>query len=226
MAAQLKGNKELIEKMTPNFELGCKRVLLTNDYLPMFVSNTNVHLVTENIVAVDETGIQTVDGKHYQVDLIVFATGYHIEESICGFEAVGKNGVVLRDYLDKYPAAFKGMSVPNFPNFFLLLGPNSVLAQSSLIYIIECQANYIGDCLRKMHLGNFIAIDVKEEKTRDYRKLMDHWSANRNYTGSCQGWFKNKDGINFIIWPKGLLQYWLMTRKADLETDYNLTVKT
>ena len=125
--------------MTPKYEVGCKRILLTNEWCPMFVNYPNAHLETDGIEEITETGIRTKDGRLIEVDLIVLATGFDIEDSICGFKTVGRDGLVLREFFDENPAAFNGITVPNFPNFFILLGPNTVLAHNTVVYMIECQ---------------------------------------------------------------------------------------
>ena len=144
----MNGDVSLAEKLTPKYEIGCKRVLLLNDYLPMFVNKQNVHLITDTIEEFTETGIKTKDQQEITVDLVVLATGFKIEDSICGFEIIGKNGVNLRQQFEDFPVAFNGITVPNFPNFFILLGPNTVLAHNSVLFMIECQVDYILCCLK------------------------------------------------------------------------------
>ena len=95
-------------------------------------------------------GIRTKDGNHEKFDVIVYATGFHIEESVCGFKAVGRKDVELRDHFVKYPCAHLGITVPSFPNYFILLGPNTVLAHNSVLFMIEWQANYVTDCILQM----------------------------------------------------------------------------
>jgi cation diffusion facilitator CzcD-associated flavoprotein CzcO len=225
---QVSGDKELAEKLTPKYEIGCKRILLMNDFIPMFVNKSNAHLITDSIEEITETGIMTKSSAGqsavYEVDLIVMATGFHIEDSICGFKTIGKNGTNLREYFDEYPAAFNGITVPNFPNFFMLLGPNTVLAHNSVLFMIECQVTYVMDCLKKMLEFDISAVEVKEEKTWEFRKEMDKISLTRNFTGNCRGWYKNKDGINFILWPSNLVHYWWITRKVNLLRDYWVTI--
>lgn len=226
MLSQLNGDQVLADKLTPKYEVGCKRILLINDFLPMFVNKPNAHLITDPIKCFTETGILTEKGTEIQLDCVIFATGFKIEESICGFEVIGKNDVNLQQHLSEFPAAFKGITVPAFPNFFLLLGPNTVLAHNSVLFMIECQVDYIMDCIKQMLNHNVQAIDVKTESTLEFRKQMDAWSLTRNFSStSCQGWYKNKDGINFILWPSNLIHYWLITRKAHLLQDYWLTLE-
>ena len=145
--SQVNGDKNLAEKLTPKYEIGCKRILLINDYLPIFVNKPNAHLINDSIEEFTETGIKTNDGQEIDLDLVVLATGFKIEESICGFEIIGKDGIDLRQQFDDFPVAYNGITVPNFPNFFILLGPNTVLAHNSVLFMIECQVDYILNCL-------------------------------------------------------------------------------
>ena len=181
-------------------------------------------LVTEGIEEITETGIKTKHGQEIQVDLIILATGFKIEDSICGFDIFGKNDINLREYFDTNPMAYNGITVPNFPNFFILLGPNTVLAHSTVIFMIECQVNYIMNCLKQMFEFNINSIEVKYEQALNFRNEMDEQSLTRNFTSrNCTGWYKNKDGINFILWPSNLFHYWWITHKANLLQDYWLT---
>ena len=95
-------------------------------------------------------GIRTKDGVHHKFDVIIYATGFRIEESICGFKVSGRKDTSLREHFDRHPCAHLGISVPSFPNYFILLGPNTVLAHNSVLFMIEWQANYITDAILKM----------------------------------------------------------------------------
>lgn len=192
-----------------------------NDFLPMFANKSNAHLITQGIQEVKESSIVTNDGQEIPVDLIILATGFQIEESICGFETIGKNDLNLRQYLDEFPVAFKGLTVPNFPNFFFLMGPNTVTAHTSVVFMAECQVNYVMNCLHQMLEHDIPAIEVKKKSAEKFRQEMDRLSSTLNIQASCQGWYKNKDGINFILWPSNLVHYWWITRKAELLENYH-----
>ena len=146
MRFQIKNDPSLAEKLIPSYDLGCKRVLFTNEYLPIFVEGNDprAELVTDPVEEITETGIKTKHG-HFDLDVIVYATGFDIEESICGFEAFGQSDGItassLRERFDLIPAAHKGVTVPGFPNFYILLGPNTVLTHNSVIFMIECQVH-------------------------------------------------------------------------------------
>ena len=117
-----------------------------------------------------------------------------------------------------------GITVPNFPNFFILLGPNTVTAHTSVIFMAECQVQYIMKCLKQMLKHNIKAVEVRQDKTQNYREEMDEMSSKLNIQGSCKGWYKNKDGINFILWPSHLLHYWWITLKVKLLENYWVTM--
>ena len=221
---EVQDNQELLEKVTPEFGVGCKRILLSNDFIPMFVSKANANLITEKIKSIDEKGLNTEDGKHYEVDIIVYATGFSNEESICGFEAVGRNKeTTLRKYFEKHPTAYLGITVPTFPNMFLMLGPNTVLAHNSVIFMMECEADYIVDCIQNCIRYGISSIDVHKNVTDEFRNDMNRMTLNKNFSGNCRTWYKNKDGINFILWPSNLYHYWWITRKAELLRDFRIT---
>ena len=97
---------------------------------------------------------------------------------------------------------------------------------STVIFMIECQVDYIMNCLKQMFEYNISSIEVKIDKAQKFRNQMDLWSLTRNITGVCQGWYKNKDGINFILWPSNLFHYWWITKKANLLKDYWIKFET
>ena len=218
------GNKDLIEKLTPDFGVGCKRILLSNNFIPMFENKRNAHLVTDKIKSIDENGLYTEDGKYYNADVIVYATGFSNEESICGFKMVGKDHTTtLKEYFKKQPTAYLGITVPNFPNMFLMLGPNTVLAHNSVTFMMECASDYIVDCISQCINNGIVSVDVRKKATDLFRLQMNQLTLKKNFSGNCRTWYKNKDGVNFILWPSNLYHYWWITRKAELLRDFNIT---
>ena len=217
-------NEQLLEKITPNFGIGCKRILLSNDFIPMFASKKNAHLITDQIIGIDEDGITTKAGKHYEVDVIVYATGFSNEESICGFETVGREqNTTLKTYFDEHPTAYLGITVPKFPNMFLMLGPNTVLAHNSVTFMMECAADYALDCINQGVQSGISSLEVRKKVTDEFRLEMNKMSSKKNFQGNCRSWYKNKDGINFILWPSNLFRYWWLTRKAQILRDFKIT---
>ena len=221
MRAQLEDKSFLTSQLIPKYNLGCKRVLLSDDFLPVFKNNLNCHLVTDSIEHVTEYGVKT-DKEEVDLDVIVYATGFDIEGSICGFDTIGRNNTLLRDHFEIEPCAYLGITVPTFPNFFYVLGPNTVLAHSSLVFMIECQVDYIMQTLHKMAELHIRTIEPRQDKTRQFQNKMGEWTKNKNFSTTCRSWYKNKDGVNFVLWPSNLLQYWWMTAKPNLLEDFKI----
>ena len=221
MRAQLDNQSSLTSKLIPKYNLGCKRVLLSDDFLPVFKKNRNCHLVTDNIECVTANGVKT-EKEEVKLDTIVYATGFDIEGSICGFETFGRNNTLLRDHFETHPCAYLGITVPNFPNFFFVLGPNTVLAHSSLVWMIECQVEYIMQTIQKMGELHIRTVEPRHDKTKQFQSKMGEWTKNKNFSTSCRSWYKNKDGVNFVLWPSNLLQYWWMTAKPNLLEDFKI----
>ena len=221
MRTQLDDKQSLTKQLIPKYNLGCKRVLLSDEFLPVFKNNKSCHLVTDPIDCVTTHGVKT-DKEEIDLDIVVYATGFDIEGSICSFDTTGRNNTLLRNHFETDPCAYLGITVPNFPNFFYVLGPNTVLAHSSLVYMIECQVGYIMQTIQKMAELHIRTIEPRKDKTRDFQNKMGEWTKNKNFSASCRSWYKNKDGINFVLWPSNLLQYWWMTAKPNLLEDFKI----
>ena len=213
-------SQSLADKMIPDYKLGCKRILLTSDFIPVF-DKPNCHLITDPINSVTRSGVQTSQ-EDVKLDVIIYATGFDIEGSFCAFETIGQGDRKLRESLDHNPCAYLGMTVPDFPNFFFVFGPNTVLAHSSVLWMIECQVEYIIQTINTMSSLHIKSIDVRRDKTDEFQDKMGQWTLNKNFSTSCKSWYKNKDGKNFVLWPSNLLQYWWMTFTPNILHDYKV----
>ena len=222
MRSQVDNQSSLTRKLIPKYKLGCKRVLLTDDFLPVFKNKTNCHLVTDTIEGINQSGIKT-EKDQIKLDAIVYATGFDIEGSICSFDIVGRENTHLRTHFEEHPCAYLGITVPKFPNFFYVLGPNTVLAHSSLVFMIECQVEYIIKSVHKMASLHVRSIESRTDRTNTYQEQMGEWTKTKNFSASCRSWYKNKNGVNFVLWPSNLFQYWWMTAEPNLLDDYKLT---
>jgi len=223
MRSELSGaSSSLTSSLVPDYTLGCKRVLLSDEYLATFRDEAHVSLVTSPITRVTEAGVETEQGE-VELDVLVYATGFDIEGSICSFPTTGRSGKVLREQFAAQPCAFLGITVPNFPNFFYVLGPNTVLAHSSLVFMVECQVDYIVQTVEKMAALKIKSLEPRQDCTLDFQAKMSLWTQGRNFSTECRSWYKNSQGINFILWPVNLVQYWWMTRSPDLLHHYRLT---
>lgn len=146
-------------KLTPDYEPGCKRVLFANDWFPA-LGRDNVHLVTDKITRIIEDGIETADGNVQKVDAIVYGTGFDTTHFLGPMKVTGLAGRDLKEIWKGGAEAHHGMTVSGFPNFFMLYGPNTNLGHNSIIFMIECQANYITQCVQKIARDNLLYLSL------------------------------------------------------------------
>jgi len=188
-------------KLTPSYAMGCKRILLTNDYYQALVK-PNVELVTDGIREVRAHGVVTEDGVEHEVDAIIFGTGFTAQTPMKPGMLLGKRGVDLVDRWNGAPEAFKGATVDGFPNFFFLVGPNTGLGHNSMIYMIEALSTYIVDAIRQMRENGWSAVDVKPEALRAYNdRLQAKVEGTVWQVGGCKSWYQNDAGRNTALWP-------------------------
>ncbi len=159
-------DKALRNRVTPDYRLGCKRVLLSDHY-PV-LTRPNVELVTEPIRAITPTGVVTENGVERDVDVLIFATGFHVTDNFLSYSIRGKDGVELSDgWRDKAEAYF-GVTTTGFPNLFLLVGPNSGLGHNSIIFMIEAQANYILSAIQELRRSGVKSLNVRADVLRAF----------------------------------------------------------
>lgn len=213
---------ELCKKLIPTYDMGCKRITPSDTYLPAF-NKSNVHLVTENIAEITETGIKTRDGVDHPLDAIVYATGFDLLGSAKAFKQYGLEGRELSETFKDTPMAYYGISHPDNPNGFWLLGPGTGLGHNSIIYMIECQINYTADAIEKMLNCGAKAMVVKPEVLRNYWDWTQEQMKGKVFAdnSACVGWYRNERGVNWTLWPKDLVSYWWYTLTCNL-ADYNL----
>jgi cation diffusion facilitator CzcD-associated flavoprotein CzcO len=207
-------NPQLRQKLTPDFTIGCKRVLVSSTYYPALTRpNVTLHSREHGVAAFDETGIITTDGVHIDVDLIVWSTGYDATDGVISYPVTGKNGVQLRDVWAQYPRAYLGTSLPAFPNLFIVTGPNTGIGHTSALFIIEAQMNYILDCIRTVQAKGLRSIEVRPEAERTYTQMI-HREMERTVwkTGGCRSWYQSKSGHVIAIFPGFSFSYYRLTR--------------
>jgi cation diffusion facilitator CzcD-associated flavoprotein CzcO len=205
-----KGIKDpgLRAKVTPNFRLGCKRVLRSNTYYPALAAD-NVDLVTDPIARITPTGIVTADGVEHPVDAVVVATGFYTTDLPISAHIAGRDGRTLAQVWDKDgPAAYKGTTVHGFPNLFLVVGPNTGQGHTSMVFIIEAQVAYIRDAVRSMRAHGLAALepraDVQQRWNTALQKRMRRTVWN---TGGCSSWYLDRHGKNTVLWPKSTVTF-------------------
>jgi len=201
---------ELRAKLTPDYPMGCKRVLLTNDWLPA-LSRPNVEVVTDAIDAMTETGVRTADGTHRDLDVVIYGTGFAATDFLAPMDIRGVHGHSLRESWRGLPNAYLGMTVAGFPNFFILYGPNTNLGAGSIIYMLERQARYVTQCVERLAREDRLYVDVLPEVQRAYQEEMRRRSALTVFESGCHSWYA-VDGVNTNNWIGSMLEYGLRTR--------------
>jgi cation diffusion facilitator CzcD-associated flavoprotein CzcO len=203
--------------VTPDWQLGCKRVLLSNDWYPT-LARPDVELVTDGIAEVRGNAIVTRDGTVREVDAIVVATGFHVTDSP-GWEAIkGAEGRSLGEvWRERGQQAYKGAAVAGFPNLLFVVGPNTGLGHSSMIYMIESQVNYLASALAEMDRHELATFEVREDKQRDYNeKLQQNMRQTIWMTGGCASWYLDANGNNTTLWPSFTFLFRRLTHTFDL----------
>ncbi|GAB2573414.1 flavin-containing monooxygenase [Kribbella endophytica] len=206
---------ELRAKLTPDFTLGCKRVLISDDYYPA-VARPNVEVVTDGITEVTPTGIVTDDGVKHEVDTIIYGTGFRVTDLPVMDMLYGRDGLSLREAWADGMEAHLGTAVAGFPNFFLLIGPNTGLGHSSMVFMIESQIAYILDALKTMDAEGLRQVEVLPEVQRAFVDGVRSSMRNTVWTrGGCTSWYLDAQGRNTTLWPSFTFRFRQLTRRFD-----------
>src|SRR3954452_6512180 len=191
---------ELLAKVTPDYTIGCKRILPSNKWYPA-LAKPNVELVTDGIAEVREHSIVTKDGTEREVDTIIFSTGFHVADMPIGKQVRGRGGKTLDESWHGSPRAHLGSTVPGFPNFFMLLGPNTGLGHSSMVYMIESQIAYVLDALRTMERKGAPAVEVRREAVESFNTAIEEQLDGTVWNTGCASWSLDDTGRNATLWP-------------------------
>lgn len=213
--------KDLLPKVVPNYPPYGKRILIDNHWYRM-LKRPNVDLVTDHIDHVEADAIVTKDGRKHPADVIVLATGFQAGRMLWPMEIRGRGGRNLREvWGEDDPRAYLGVTVPEFPNLFIMYGPNTNLGHGgSAIFHAECQIRYIMDLFHHMLDQNLSSIEVRAEAHDDYNARVDAAHERMVWThGGMSNWYKNKKGRVIANSPWRLVDYWKMTAQADMK-DY------
>jgi cation diffusion facilitator CzcD-associated flavoprotein CzcO len=209
--------------LTPKYELGCKRVLVSDDFYPV-LNRENVELVTSAIADVRERGIATADRSERPMDVLIYGTGFRATEPLIGARIVGRGGVEIHDAWRDRMNAYYGITVSGFPNFFLLLGPNTGLGHNSIILMTEAQVRYVMSCLKLMKRKKKNAIEVREDTQKKFvEDVYERLKSTVWQAGGCKSWYQDvRTGENTTLWPGTVIEYVRRTRHAAI-SDYTLT---
>ena len=202
-------DEKLRAALIPNYPPGCKRMLITTDYFKA-LSQPNVHLETSAISHFDGTGIVTADGKHHDCDVVVMATGFQVTSFLSHLNIVGRDNVPLSKRWRSADdvEAYYGTVIRNCPNLFVLLGPNTALGHSSVIFIIENQVEYMCKLLREMTRRRATSVDVKQAAHEAYNQWIQKNLSTTVWAGNCHSWYKTESGKIVTLWPHSSAQFW------------------
>jgi cation diffusion facilitator CzcD-associated flavoprotein CzcO len=209
--------------LTPNYQLGCKRVLVSDDFYPT-LNRSNVELVTEGISEVCPHSIVTRDGAERPIDVLIYGTGFRTTEPLIGCRIVGKGGVEIHDAWGKRMSAYLGVTVAGFPNFFMLLGPNTGLGHNSVVLMIEAQVRHAMNCLKLMKRENRRVLEVRPEIQQSFvEEIYRRMSRTVWQSGGCHSWYQDQNTREITtLWPGSVVSYLRRTRSVS-PSDYLLS---
>jgi cation diffusion facilitator CzcD-associated flavoprotein CzcO len=215
--AQQVPDPELREKLTPRYELGCKRIVPTNEWYPALMQ-PNVEVITDAIREVRGRSIVTADGGEREVDTIILATGFHVTDIPIAGLVRGRAGRTLADVWDGSPRAYKGACVAGFPNLFFLVGPNTGLGHSSIVFMIESQVEYVADALRTTRRRGARTVEVHDGAQSSYNRELEELTRSTVWvTGGCASYYIDRNGRNSTLWPYFSWAFRKRTRRFDEE---------
>jgi cation diffusion facilitator CzcD-associated flavoprotein CzcO len=215
---------ELLEKVTPDYTIGCKRILPSNRWYRA-LSQPNVELLTGGVERVTRTTIVTGDGEEREVDAIVFGTGFQVTDMPVGRMVRGPGGKTLDEVWQGSPRAHLGAAVPGFPNLFVLLGPNTGLGHSSMVYMIESQVAYVLDALRHMDAHGADTVQVRADAAERYNADLDERMQGTVWNSGCASWYLDDTGRNATLWPDWTWRFRRRTAEFD-PADFELEMRT
>jgi cation diffusion facilitator CzcD-associated flavoprotein CzcO len=206
---------ELRALLTPDYEIGCKRVLLSNDYYPA-VASDRVELVPHGVREVRPHGVVGADGVERPADVLVFGTGFAVMDIPLADRLVGREGRSLAEQWSTGAVAHRGTTVAGFPNLFLLLGPNTALGHSSVVLMIEAQIDYLLAALRTLEAYDARALEVRRAAQERYDADLQARLAGTVWNdGGCRSWYRAPDGRNFALWPTHVPTFQRMMARFD-----------
>ncbi|MGQ5636296.1 MULTISPECIES: flavin-containing monooxygenase [unclassified Streptomyces] len=204
-------------KLTPDYRIGCKRILLSSEYYPA-LARPNVDVVASGLSEIRGSTVVAADGTEAEVDAIIFGTGFHVTDMPIAERVVGAEGITLAESWKNGMQALRGAAAAGFPNWMTIIGPNTGLGNSSMILMIESQLNYMADYLRQLNvLGGRTALDARPAAVEDWnRRVQERMKRTVWNTGGCTSWYLDDSGRNTTIWPGTTSEFRRATRRVDL----------
>jgi hypothetical protein len=226
MKQHIPNRPQLWQKLTPEYNPGCKRVIISDDYYPA-LANPKTTLETNKIRRITETGVEMEDGTHHEHDLIVLATGFRTVEFLYPIKVTGTKDRSLSAIWSNGASALYGVTVPSLPNFGMFYGPNTNLGHNSIILMIEAQSRYlnalVSAVLDARTRGERIGLMPKKDRTDAFNEVMQEVLMNSSFADpKCGSWYKNKDGKITNNWSGTVVDYQKVLSKVDWE-DFETT---
>jgi cation diffusion facilitator CzcD-associated flavoprotein CzcO len=209
-------DRQLRAKVTPDYTIGCKRILPSNRWYPA-LGQPNVELVPSAVVEVRENSVVGADGVEREVDAIIFGTGFHVTDIPAAKLVRGRDGATLEDVWEGSPNAYLGTAVSGFPNLFFLLGPNTGLGHNSMVYMAESQIAYVMDALRTMRKRGAGAVEVRETAQAAFNAKVDARMGDTVWASGCASWYIDETGRNSTLWPDWTWRFRRRTARFDAE---------
>jgi cation diffusion facilitator CzcD-associated flavoprotein CzcO len=207
---------ELRRKLIPDYPPGCKRVLISSEYLSA-LQRSEVELVTDPIERVTKDSVVTRDGRSRQVDTIVLATGFDATTFLAPMSVEGPGGIRLEEAWRHGAEAHLGMAVSGFPNFFMLYGPNTNLGHNSIIFMVECQTRYVARLIEELSKDQVRSLEVRKDSMDRFNLAVQEKLAKTVWNANCTNWYTTSEGKQTNNWPYFTLDYWWRTREPNLE---------
>jgi 4-hydroxyacetophenone monooxygenase len=208
---------DLLAKAVPGYPPAAKRIIVDNGAWAQALHRDNVELTTENIDRITPKGVLTVDGRFREFDVLIYGTGFQPSRFLTPMKVVGRGGVNIHEQWDGDARAYLGITVPRFPNFFVLYGPNTnIVVNGSIIWFSECEVRYVMDCIRTVLAGGHMALDCRPDVHDRYNAEIDAENLRMAWgVSNVNSWYKNAKGRVTQNWPFPLLEYWTRTRQVD-----------
>jgi cation diffusion facilitator CzcD-associated flavoprotein CzcO len=201
---------DLLAKVKPDYTIGCKRILPSNKWYPA-LGEPNVELVTSGVKEVKRNSVVDEDGVEREVDAIVFGTGFAVTDMPVAKQVRGRDGRTLDELWQGSPRAHLGLTVAGYPNFFLLLGPNTGLGHNSMVYMIESQLAHVMEALRAMDKSGADTIEVRQDVLDGYNAAIEEQLEGTVWNTGCKSWYLDANGRNSTLWPDWT---WRFRRRA------------
>lgn len=212
-------DKDLQKELIPKYPFGAKRVLFSDNYYET-LAQPNVNITTAAVESIIPNGIRTADGVTH-LDVLIYATGFKSHPFLDGLDIQGDKGISLKDKWQDAPKNYLGMLVDDFPNFFIMYGPNTNLGHSSIIIMAEAQANYIAQCIAEVSEGNQKSISIKKEILENFYKTHQDKLTKMVWADVDTSWYKTKSGDNVNNWAGRTMEYIKLTKKVNFNDFLN-----